>query len=94
MVRRFESCVGRDTPESAHAFEWTRRVDDCWASSLLVRRESWERLGGLEEAFFPAYCQDVDISLRVAAEGGKVWYEPTSRMGQPESTSSSDSKCP
>ncbi len=83
------SCVGRDAPPSAHAFEWARRVDYCSASSLLVRRETWERLGGLDEAYFPAYCEDVDFCLRIAADGGEVWYEPTSRVRHAESTSSS-----
>jgi GT2 family glycosyltransferase/glycosyltransferase involved in cell wall biosynthesis len=83
------SCVGRGAPESAHAFEWARRVDYCSASSLLVRRSTWEHLGGLDEAFFPAYCEDVDFCLRIAATGGEVWYEPRSRVRHLESSSSS-----
>jgi GT2 family glycosyltransferase len=85
------SCVGRDAPESAHAYEWARRVDYCSGSSLLVRRSTWERLGGLDEAYFPAYCEDVDLCLRIAESGEEVWYEPTSRVRHWESRSSSPS---
>jgi O-antigen biosynthesis protein len=83
------SCVGRDRPESAHGYEWARRVDYCSGSSLLVRRSTWERLGGLDEAYFPAYCEDVDLCLRIAEAGEEVWYEPTSQVWHLESQSSS-----
>ena len=60
------ACVGRDLPEENHAYEWARRVDYCSGSSLLIRRSTWERVGGLDESFFPAYCEDVDLCLRIA----------------------------
>jgi GT2 family glycosyltransferase len=85
------SCVGRDCPEEAHAYEWARRVDYCSGSSLLVRRSTWEHLGGLDESYFPAYCEDVDLCLRIVEAGEEVWYEPTSRVRHLESQSSSPS---
>ena len=39
------SCVGRNAPPSAHAYEWARRVDYCSGSSLLIRRATWEGFG-------------------------------------------------
>ena len=72
------SCVGRDLPAEAQAFEWARRVDYCSGSSLLVRKATWDELGGLDETFFPAYCEDVDLCLRIAEWGQEVWYEPRS----------------
>jgi len=83
------SGVGRDSPADEHAFEWARRVDYCSGSSLLVRRTTWDRLGGLDESYFPAYCEDVDFCLRIAEGGEEVWYEPTSRVRHLESRSSS-----
>jgi GT2 family glycosyltransferase/glycosyltransferase involved in cell wall biosynthesis len=83
------SCVGRDSPSTAHAYQWARRVDYCSGSSLLVRRSTWERLGGLDESYFPAYCEDVDLCLRIADAGEEVWYEPTSEVRHLESKSSS-----
>lgn len=83
------SCVGRDALPTSHAFEWARRVDYCSGSSLLVRRSTWERLGGLDESYFPAYCEDVDLCLRIAEGGEEVWYEPTSQVRHLESRSSS-----
>jgi GT2 family glycosyltransferase len=81
--------VGRDAPAQLHAYEWARRVDYCSGSSLLVRHSTWERLGGLDESYFPAYYEDVDLCLRIAEAGEEVWYEPTSRVRHFESRSTS-----
>ena len=85
------NCVGRDEPEHAHAFEWARRVDYCSGSSLLIRRSTWDRVGGLDESFYPAYCEDVDLCLRIAEGGEEVWYEPNSRVIHLESRSTTSS---
>jgi GT2 family glycosyltransferase len=42
---------------------------------LLVRRDCFEQLGGLDEAFF-LYYEDVDFCRRAAAAGWGVWYDP------------------
>ncbi|OWK43750.1 glycosyltransferase family 2 protein [Fimbriiglobus ruber] len=42
---------------------------------LLVRRDCFEQLGGLDETFF-LYYEDVDFCRRVRAAGWSVWYEP------------------
>lgn len=42
---------------------------------LAIRRELWQRLGGLPEPFF-MYCEDVDLSLRARLAGLRVGAEP------------------
>ncbi len=42
----------------------------------LVRRESWQRVGGYEESFF-LYRNDVDLALKLLGAGEKVWFDPT-----------------
>lgn len=84
------SCVGRDLPaDEPQAYNYARRVDFCGMSSMLVRKEVWDALDGLDESFFPAYCEDIDFCLRSAAAGWPVWYEPRSRIIHHESQSSS-----
>jgi GT2 family glycosyltransferase len=55
-----------------------RTVDYCSAVSLLVRRSTWESVGGFDEGYFPAYCEDVDLCLKVQAHGEVVLYQPAS----------------
>ncbi|AMV25766.1 N-acetylglucosaminyl-diphospho-decaprenol L-rhamnosyltransferase [Gemmata sp. SH-PL17] len=48
-----------------------------WATGgcLLVRRECFEQLNGLDESFF-LYYEDVDFCRRAAANGWQVWFDP------------------
>lgn len=55
-----------------------RRVDYAAAALMLIRRETWTHLHGLDESFYPAYYEDVDFCLRAAAAGWECWFEPTS----------------
>lgn len=68
---------GRGKQPSAAAFAKRRDVDYCSAAFLLTRRDAWERLGGLDEGFTPAYYEDADYCMRLWAEGWRVVYEPS-----------------
>lgn len=59
----------------------TRRQAVPWVTGgcLLVRRDCFEQLGGLDEGFF-LYYEDVDFCRRVRASGWSVWYEPAVRV--------------
>jgi GT2 family glycosyltransferase len=68
--------VGPVPPPSA--FDQPRAVDYCGTSSLLVRADTWDAVGGLDERFFPAYYVDVDLAMAIRRRGQVVWYEPRS----------------
>ncbi|MGL6097522.1 MAG: glycosyltransferase family 2 protein [Fimbriiglobus sp.] len=46
---------------------------------LLVRRDCFRQLGGMDERFF-LYYEDVDLCQRARAAGWTVWYEPGVRV--------------
>lgn len=52
-----------------------------WATGgcLLVRRDCYEEVGGLDESFF-LYYEDVDFCRRARRAGWSVWYEPDLRV--------------
>jgi N-acetylglucosaminyl-diphospho-decaprenol L-rhamnosyltransferase len=52
-----------------------RAVDWVTGCCLLVRRDCWRQLGGLDEDFF-LYYEDVDFCRRARAAGWSVAYEP------------------
>ncbi len=51
------------------------RVDWVTGCCLLVRRQCWEQVHGLDTDFF-LYYEDVDLCARAAAQGWQVRYEP------------------
>ncbi len=51
-------------------------VEQPAAAALLVRREALELLGGLDERFFPAWFEDVDLAARLRDAGLAFRYCP------------------
>jgi hypothetical protein len=43
---------------------------------LMVRRQVWRDLGGLDEAFFPLWFEDVDFCRRIRDRGFSLYYIP------------------
>jgi GT2 family glycosyltransferase len=72
--------VGRGEPAGSSAYRLRRRVDYCGSNSLLVRAATWDAVGGMDEALFPAYHVDVDLGMKIRAHGQLVLYEPTSEV--------------
>jgi GT2 family glycosyltransferase len=46
----------------------------------LVRRASWDELGGLDERYARAYFEDSDLCMRVRSRGWRVLYTPASEI--------------
>lgn len=58
------------------------RKDTLWAASgsAAYRKNLWQKLGGLDPLFRPAYGEDLDLSYRALKAGFKILFEPTSRV--------------
>jgi GT2 family glycosyltransferase len=72
--------VGRGQPEKSLRYGFERRVDYCSGCSMLVRRSTWLQVGGLDEGYFPAYYEDVDLCFRIQELGKEVWVQPRSQV--------------
>jgi GT2 family glycosyltransferase len=72
------SCLGYGRGDNPFApmYMFRRDVDYCSAAFLLTARATWERLGGFDEAFKPAYYEDSDYCARLWEHGLRVVYEP------------------
>ena len=69
---------GRGDHPSRRQYNYVRPADYCSGASILLRRSTWDELGGYDEHFLPAYCEDSDLAFRVRAGGGQVFYQPGS----------------
>jgi O-antigen biosynthesis protein len=68
-----------ESPEDPR-FTFAREVDYCSGASLLVRRELFERLGGFDARYAPAYYEDADLGMGLRSLGQRVVYQPLSRV--------------
>jgi O-antigen biosynthesis protein len=54
-----------------------REVDYCSAIYLLLRRQKFIDLGGLDEIYSPAYYEETDLCMKLRAQGLRVIYTPS-----------------
>ncbi|HXU31905.1 MAG TPA: glycosyltransferase [Thermoanaerobaculia bacterium] len=54
------------------------RVDQPAAAALAIRRSAFERVGGFDPEFFPAWFEDVDLAKRMDEAGMTLHYWPVS----------------
>ena len=65
----------RDDPGKPQ-YSYVREVDYVSGAAIMLPREVWERVGGFDEHFVPAYCEDSDLAFRLRAAGLRVLYHP------------------
>jgi GT2 family glycosyltransferase len=84
--------VGRGLPETSPRYRYLREVDYVSACSLLVRRATFEQLGGFDERYFPGYNEDVDLCIGIRRLGQRVLYQPRSVVIHHESQTGGEAR--
>jgi glycosyltransferase involved in cell wall biosynthesis len=69
---------GRLQDPDACEFNYVRKVDYCSGASIMLRTSLFRELGGFDERYVPAYCEDSDLAFQVRAAGYEVYYTPFS----------------
>lgn len=67
----------RQNPELPQ-FNYVKEVDYISGASIMIHRWLWEKIGGFDELFAPAYCDDSDLAFTVRSLGYRVMYQPLS----------------
>jgi GT2 family glycosyltransferase len=57
-----------------------RRVDWAHGAFLVIRRETWDAIGGFDRSQW-MYAEDLDIAWRAARAGWRTRYEPSAHVG-------------
>ncbi len=63
-----------DCPE----YNYVKEVDYISGASLMIRKKLWQEIGGFDERYAPAYCEDSDLAFEVRKHGYQVVYQPQS----------------
>lgn len=71
---------GRLQDPSNPIFNYAREVDYCSGASIMVPKDLFLGLGGFDELYLPAYCEDADLALKIRAMGLRVIYQPLSMV--------------
>ena len=66
-----------DDPEKPQ-YNYVKEVDYISGAAIMIRRSLWEEIGGFDERFAPAYCEDSDLAFEVRKHGKRVVYQPKS----------------
>ncbi|WP_237048187.1 glycosyltransferase [Lentzea guizhouensis] len=69
---------GRNGDPNDQAVNVVRDVDYCSGAAILVRRDLFERIGGFDTRFAPAYYEDTDLAFAIRASGHRVVVQPES----------------
>lgn len=68
-----------DDPDKAE-YNYVKDVDYISGAAILLSADLWKQIGGFDERFAPAYCEDSDLAFEVRRCGYRVVYQPLSKV--------------
>lgn len=74
------SNYGRGKVVNDSSCNYVREVDYISGASIIITKELWKEIGGFDERYAPAYCEDSDLAFEVRKRNKKVLYQPASEV--------------
>lgn len=72
--------TGRFEDPSDPRYAFRREVDYCSGAAILLPRGLFERIGGFDDRYAPAYYEDTDLAFAVREAGLRVYVEPAATV--------------
>ncbi len=82
---------GKFLAQSNRIYTRTEPVDYVSAACVMLRRETFDEVGGFDLIWDPAYYEDTDLGLKIALLGKRVYYCPDAAVIHIENATSGDS---
>ena len=71
---------GRGDNPDLFNYNYLKEVDYCSGAALMVPKKLWDRIGGFDSRFAPAYYEDTDLCFSIRSKGYRVMYQPDARI--------------
>lgn len=71
---------GRMEDPEKPEYNYVKDVDYISGAAILLSNRLWKQIGGFDERFAPAYCEDSDLAFEVRKAGFRVVYQPLSKV--------------
>lgn len=72
--------LGRQDDPTKHEYTYRRPTDYISGAAIMLPTKLWSELGGFDEHYLPAYCEDSDLAFRVRQAGYEVVYTADSSI--------------
>ncbi len=72
--------AGRGSDRDTPVFNISRETDYISGASILIRKSFWDEVGGFDERYKNAYCEDSDLAMTARSLGYRVIYQPKSEV--------------
>jgi len=69
---------GKNCDPSLPEFNYFKEVDYVSGAAIMIKKSMWEKIGGFDDRFSPAYFEDTDLCFSIRKLGYKVVYQPAS----------------
>ena len=73
-VGGFGHQFGNGSTSTTSIYRYSRDVDYCSAVALILRKSTWHEVGGYSKSLEPAYYEDADLCMKIAATGKRIRY--------------------
>ena len=61
-------------------YNYVKEADYISGAAIMIKKKLWNKIGGFDQDFAPAYYEDTDLAFEVRKHGYKVMYQPLSMV--------------